>query len=198
MNQFASSECALCQIWKGISSYVNLRRSNITEAPDPTKWWMLSASRSGRLDVNWTSSTMLTSCHRNACRSITGPLWGESTDDRWIPLIKGPYCRTFFVVGQNKLLSVVSFASSNSYLCFLNFVITPLYPCRIILGRLIMILSVTCVWWVIHIVVTRSTLHTTGLHENDRHFVDIFRCVYLKVESEVLLENPCYLTWIST
>ena len=30
--------------------------------------------------------------------SITGPLWGESTGDRWIPLTKGQWCRKLFHV----------------------------------------------------------------------------------------------------
>ena len=39
---------------------------------------------------------------------LTGPLWGESTDYRWIPLTKGPVMYSFevcFVGSQNKLLN---------------------------------------------------------------------------------------------
>ena len=46
------------------------------------------------------------SWYGNHCR-VTGPLWGESTGHRWIPLTKGPVIRcfgVFFVVSLNKLL----------------------------------------------------------------------------------------------
>ena len=39
---------------------------------------------------------MRTSCHRNAF-CITGPLWGESTSDRWVPLTKGQLCGTLML-----------------------------------------------------------------------------------------------------
>ena len=39
---------------------------------------------------------MMVSCHRNTSH-ITGPLWGESTSHRWIPLTKGRWCRAFIL-----------------------------------------------------------------------------------------------------
>ena len=40
-------------------------------------WW--SYERETHMMASW----------RRAAFHITGPLWGESTDDQWIPLIKG-------------------------------------------------------------------------------------------------------------
>ena len=52
-------------------------------------------------------SCMMASWHGKAL-SIAGPLWGESTDDRWIPLTKGPVMWSFaiiFVFSLNKSLN---------------------------------------------------------------------------------------------
>ena len=49
----------------------------------------------------------MTLWHGNVCR-ITGPLWGESTDHRWVLLTNGQRCvaiRVFFVVSLNRLNS---------------------------------------------------------------------------------------------
>ena len=50
---------------------------------------------------------MVTSCDGNAFR-ITGPLWGESTGYRWIPLTKEPVMWSFYVyfeVSPDELLN---------------------------------------------------------------------------------------------
>ena len=57
-------------------------------------------------EIGWCSRSMMASGHGNAVR-ITGPLWGETTDNRWIPLTEGPAMRKFYdfiVVRLNKLL----------------------------------------------------------------------------------------------
>ena len=48
---------------------------------------------------------MMTSWHGHAFR-VTGPLWGESTDDRWIPSQRASNAEfDFFYVSLNKLLN---------------------------------------------------------------------------------------------
>ena len=65
-----------------------------TKNNNPAYFWnMLFMVR--RIDVNskklayfWTEFHMMTSSNGNIFR-VTGPLWGESTGHRWIPLTRG-------------------------------------------------------------------------------------------------------------
>ena len=49
---------------------------------------------------------MMTSWHGNALH-ITGPLWGESTGHRWIPLTKGQWCGFSLMLGWKAVEQIV-------------------------------------------------------------------------------------------